>query len=87
MRGVVACRVVERRRSVHGRIRTQLAWRFGGRALPLQLQRVLALSPTRVGRPPVLFSAQLAMQRLLLYTNELLLRTSPCVQQPVPLAW
>jgi hypothetical protein len=30
----------------------QLAWKFGGRAIPLQLQRVLALSPTRVGRLP-----------------------------------
>jgi hypothetical protein len=30
----------------------QLAWRFGGRAIPLQLQRVLSLSPTRAGRLP-----------------------------------
>ena len=30
----------------------RLAWRFGGRALPPQLQRVLALSPPRVGRLP-----------------------------------
>ena len=42
---------------------------------PLQLQRVLALSPTRVGRPPVRFSAQLAMQRLLLPASR-----APCAQ-------
>jgi len=30
----------------------RLAWKFGGRALPPQLQRVLALSPPRVGRLP-----------------------------------
>ena len=31
----------------------RLARRFGGRALPPQLQRVLALSPPRVGRLPI----------------------------------
>jgi hypothetical protein len=30
----------------------RLAWRFGGRALPPQLQRVLALPPRRIGRLP-----------------------------------
>jgi len=30
----------------------RLAWKFGGRAFPPQLQRVLALSPPRVGRLP-----------------------------------
>jgi len=30
----------------------RLAWKFGGRALPPQLQRVLALSPPRLGRLP-----------------------------------
>jgi len=30
----------------------RLAWMFGGRAFPPQLQRVLALSPPRVGRLP-----------------------------------
>jgi len=30
----------------------RLAWKFGGRALPPQLQRLLALSPPRVGRLP-----------------------------------
>jgi hypothetical protein len=30
----------------------RLVWRFGGREPPLQLQRVLALSPARVGRLP-----------------------------------
>ena len=30
----------------------RLAWKFGGHALPPQLQRVLALSPPRIGRLP-----------------------------------
>ena len=40
----------------------RLAWKFGGHALPPQLQRVLALSPAKVASP-VRFSAQLACSR------------------------